>query len=267
MARKKNASVPGRLGKKEYEHDPRTMVMRDMFVPEEFSVPNTWDFDARRSKLPMGLWGNEEFGDCVLVGRGNQMVRNERIETRRTLPLSTAQVVDKYKEMTGCVTPGDEHDTGLYVIDALRDWRHGWDLTFGKTQRTYTIAAFGALDDDHTQLRAAAFLLNGIQFGIWLPETAWTQYRNGEAWDDTGTDEPAAQPGSWGGHLVYAKHFDEGGFWCITWGGEQYMTNRFITRYADERWAIVDALNNHSRYLNVDKMIGYLRSIGASGIE
>jgi hypothetical protein len=249
-----------RLGKSEYKHDERTVRMATMLIPGQFDVPNTWDFDSGRAKLPMGLWGNDEWGDCVLVGRANQLVRMERVETRHTLNITTQQVVNRYKEMTGALDPGDDNDTGLIVLDALKDWRNnGWDI--GK--RNYRIAAYGELDRTPESLRAGAFLLNGIQMGLWLPLSARDQIRNGQEWEDLGTSASNQQPGSWGGHLVHAKRYDANGFYCITWGREQYMTNRFIDRYCDEAWAVVDALDAHSRYLDVDKMLKYLSDIGA----
>jgi len=256
---------PIRLGKREFVYDTRTLRLGDILAPPStVRVPTTWDFDAHRAKLPLGLWGNDEYGNCVLVGRANHLVRNQRIETRRTLPITTPHVVNRYKEMTGTQSPGDDHDVGLVVIDALKDWRSGWQLQFGKKTTNYRITAFGSLDTlDREELRSAAWLLNGVQFGLWLPDTAKDQWRKGQAWDDVGTNEPAAQPGSWGGHLVYAKHFDPDGFYVITWGEEHYVTNRFLARYCDEAWAVVDALEGKSRYLDVDKMLRHLHDVGA----
>ena len=256
-----------RLGKKEHRYDERTLrlVAEGVFdVPLDVKIPQSWDFDAKRSKLPLGLWGNDEYGDCVIVGRGNQLVRNERVETRKTIPLTTEMVVAEYKRLTGTITAGDPNDRGLVVLDALKDWYAGWELPIYKGGRTYGIQAYGELDKyDREQLRAAMYLLNGIQLGIGLPRTAYDQLRRGQAWDDTGTDVPGAQPWSWGGHLVYAKKFDEGGITCITWGVEVYMTNRFIERYCDEVWAVVDKLNSAGRWIDVDKLLKYLRDVGA----
>lgn len=255
-----------RLGKQNYRFDTRTVRLAAFLdVPLGVTIPKSYDFDAKRSKLPLGLWGNDEYGNCVLVGRANQLVRNERIETRRTAPMTTQMVVDEYKRLTGTVSPGDPYDSGLVVLQALGAWRTGWNIpNMYKKGRTYGIEAYGELaKTDREQLRAAAFLLNGIQFGIGLPRTAYQQFRDGQAWDDTGTDAAEAQPWTWGGHLVYAKSYDEGGFKCITWGQEVYMTNRFIERYCDEAWAVVDKLNSASKYIDVAKLMKYLRDIGA----
>lgn len=264
MAKQRSRAI--RLGKKGYVYDTRTLRLGPVLEPPPtIMVPEVWDLDAHRAKLPLGMYGNDEWGDCVLAGRGNHLVRNERIESRRTVPLTAQQVVARYKEMTGAQTPGDQNDTGLVVIDALKDWRSGWPLTFSKAKATtYKITAFGSLSPrDRAELRAAAYLLNGIQLGLWLPNSAKYQWRNGQEWDDIGTNDWQAQPGSWGGHLVYAKHFDQGGIYCITWGTEHYMTNRFIERYCDEAWAVVDALEGKSKFLDVDKMLKHLQDVGA----
>lgn len=258
-----------RLGKKDYVHDDRTAKMADFLVPKQFQIPNVWDLDKGRAKMPLGLWGNDEWGDCVAVGKANNLVRLQRLDTHSTVPVGTGMVLDYYKSKTGAKEPGDDHDTGMEVIVSLRDWRAGWKLPVGRTGATYAIDAFGLLSpNDHEMQTAAAFLLGGIQFGLSLPLSAADQIRRGQEWDANGQSvNTSDEPGSWGGHLVYAKKFDSGGFWCITWGQEQYMTNAFIAKYADEVWAPVDKFDNHKRYVDQTKFVQYLRDIGASNID
>jgi hypothetical protein len=257
-----------KLGKKEYREDERTLRLTPEFMatPPGVTIPDEFDFDVHRSTFPThNGWGNFDYGDCVLAGRANNLVRLERIETRHTVPLTEEMVVDKYKAMTGCQSPGDANDTGLVVLDALSDWRAGWPLDVYKNPRTYKIAAYGLLNErDREQLRTATFLLDGIQFGLALPWSANAQISNGQAWDVD--DSADGEPGSWGGHLVYAKHYDSGGIYCITWGREQYMTNAFIEKYCDEAWVVVDDLETRSKYVDVAKLTQYLHDIGASNI-
>lgn len=257
-----------RLGKNEYRYDPRTLRLTSEYLaPSDWMVPIEYDLDAKRAKLPLGLWGNDEYGDCVLVGKANHLVRLERLDTRRTPKVTTPMVVDYYKKLTGCVTAGDANDSGLIVLDSLHDWRDGWELAAYKNQKTFPIDAYGELDKiDRQQLRAACYLLGGIQFGLSLPVTAAHQINQGQQWEDIGTDEPAAQPGSWGGHLVYAKRYDAGGFYCITWGREHYMTNRFIERYADEVWAVVDKIESHRKYVDELRLRQYLDNLHTRNI-
>lgn len=262
------------LGKLDYKHDPRTLMLGEHLAPPvELRVPNIFDFDKRRAKLPIETWGNNEWGNCVMVGQAHHVARHYRIEARRSLKITAQDVIAAYQAESERQfgarpqSPGDPNDRGLYVLEALKGWRGlGWNLATGKRARDiFEIAAYGELNQqDRQQLRAACFLLHGIHFGIWLPRTAAQQWQSNQSWDDTGSADPDAQPGSWGGHLVYAKRYDEGGFYCITWGREQYMTNRFIERYVDESWATVDALDKHSRWLNVQAMIQHLHNVGAT---
>lgn len=248
-----------RLGKQDHVADERTLKLGELLAPAEYTVPNVYDVDAGRKPMPLGIWGNDRFGDCVFVADTNHLVRHERLDTRKTLPITEAMVVDEYRAKTGCQSPGDANDNGYVMLQRQRERRAGWKLPVYKGGRTYAIDAFGSLSGDSALLRAAAFLLGGIQLGLSLPFSAADQMNAGQAWDFV--DGPRGQSGSWGGHAVYVKHFDQGGMWCVTWGREQYMTNRFINYYADERWAQVDKIESHSRYLDQQKLRDYLTNL------
>jgi hypothetical protein len=260
-----------RLGKLDYKDDPKTVRMASFFVPPK--VPDEFDFDHGRTRLPIEAWGNFDWGDCVEVGKYHGLVRIERVETRHTVPVTESDVLMHYKAECAHANgiapaaPGDPYDTGLVVLDALKDWRGNGLRVAAKPKNVYRIAAYGLLTPyDKAELRAACYGLHGIYFGINLPISAQAQINNGQAWDvDDGIN---GQPGSWGGHLVYAKKYDTGGFDCITWGREHYMTNAFIEKYADEVWAVVDDFDTakKSKNLDVDGLIAYLRSIGANNI-
>lgn len=251
-----------RLGKKAHKPDYRTLKLAELLAPVQYTVPNVFDLDAGRRPMPLGLWGNDRFGDCVFVADANQLVRIERLDTRSTVPVTTEMVVGAYQAGTGCQSPGDEHDTGYEMIQRQRERRAGWALPVYRGGRTYSIDAFGALPNDGETLRAAAFLLGGIQLGLSLPMSAADQINADQQWDVV--QGARAQPGSWGGHAVYVKHYDQGGMWCITWGREQYMTNAFIETYADEHWAQVDKIDSHRRYLDQQKLRDYLANLHPS---
>jgi hypothetical protein len=193
------------------------------------------------------------------------------VETRYSPPITDEYVVELYKKLTGTEQPGDEHDQGLVVLYALRDWRAGWSLTFPRRRaRVYKISAFGELDPhDGDQLRAANYLLHGIQFGLWLPLTARDQLERGEPWDVVENGGDRSQPGSWGGHLVYSKRYDEDGHHSLTWGMEFLMTDRFIAKYCDECWAVVDDLSywQQRREIHFTTMRQHLIDIGAIKVE
>ena len=264
-----------RLGKREAVSDPRTLMLGNFIEPRV--VPSKHDFDQGRAGFPLDPWGNDQWGNCVKVGEANQLVRLERLEQRRTLKLTADHVVKAYAEESERQfgvrpsAPGDAGDQGLVVLWNLRNWRNlGWTLDFTKRKgddRTYTISAFGELvPNDYEQLKAACYLLHGVQLGLWLPRAVAGNYTY---WDYNGETGDHWRPGSWGGHLVYAKAYNGDSMEILTWGFKVKVSKRFLARFCDEAYAVVDSWDNwrKSKEINVEGMKTYLREIGARGIE
>lgn len=258
-----------RLGKQGYEHDERTLMLAKLFLPE-IPIPAKWDFDKGRIPIPLRMWGNDEWGDCVIAGRANHLLRLERIEQRRTVPMGDQDAINCYKALTGSQSAGDSRDVGLVVIDSMRDWRNvGWQLDGRagvRSPRNYKIAAYGELEsNDHAQLRAASYLLHGIHFGFWLPRAAQGMTNSG-VWDYNGQTGSEWEPGSWGGHLVYSKAFDPESMEVLTWARKVKVTNNFIDKYADEAWATVDSFDTWriKQTIDVPKLIQTLTQISHS---
>ncbi len=254
------------LGKKEYEHDERTLMLARYVLPE-VHVPDKWDFDVGRHGIPLRMWGNDGYGDCVIAGQANHLLRLERIEQRATVPLSDDDVLARYKALTGCQRPGDALDTGLYVIDAMKNWRNsGWHLPPARRRadHTYKIHAYGELDPgDPAQLRMASYLFHGIHLGFSLPLVARSM-TDGGVWDYyKGETGPQWRPGSWGGHLVYSKAFDLTGLEILTWGKKIRVTDSFVEHYCDEAWALVDDLDKWRarQVIDVETLEAELRQV------
>lgn len=255
------------LGKKDYRYDRRTIALGSHLQPDE-PIPAEFDYDKGKKPFPCDVWGNDENGDCVFVSEANGLVRLERAETRRTIPVDTNVVLGKYRALTGSKRAGDANDEGYVILDALKDWRNaGWQV--GK--KDYKIAAYGELDKNNSsELRKAIYLLGGVYTGFALPAYVQSLVASGESvWDvPTPNDDRAEnQPGSWGGHAMFGKKYDTGGIYFVTWGNEVYLTNAFIARYCDEAWAVVDALDLHSHWLDVAALEQVLRGIGAAHIS
>jgi hypothetical protein len=250
------------LGKQEYKYDPRTIVLGAHLQPEA-APPEKFDYDHGKKPFPLDPWGNDENGDCVFVMEANGLVRVERAESHRTIAIDTDVVLGKYRALTGSQLAGDAKDEGYVILDALGDWRNaGWVV--GK--HDYKIEAYGELDKNNPdELRRAIWLLGGIHAGFGLPAYLQGLVSRGErTWDVQ--EGPEAEPYSWGGHAMYGKRYDKDGIYFLTWGEEVYLTNAFISRYMDEVWAVVDALDAHSRYLDVDALSKILRGL-ASNVE
>lgn len=263
-----------RLGKLDYVHDIHTLML-DEHIDTATPYPKEYDLDKGRAPFPSSSFGNNLWGNCVKVVQTNQTFRLERIERRVTPNITPPDVVEAYKQE--CMrefnrvpaSPGDANDNGLVMLYNLRNWRNvGWEIFLGQKSKKKTlqkIFAFGELSVDPDQMRRSCYLLRGIQFGLNLPKTAEQQLDNNQPWDVVATSSPDTRPGSWGGHAVYSCKYNENGWTVKTWGRNQLVTNEFIDRYADERWAVVDdqdPLSSVSKWLDVPSMVQKLRDMG-----
>ena len=255
-----------RLGKQAHKHDDRTMALGEFIAPT-LVVPSRYDFDKERTPFPTKMWGNDEWGDCVIAGRANQLLRFERVEQRRTLPLTDEIVISEYQrlcqEQFGAApqSAGDENDNGLIVLDSLKSWRNeGWRLKSTKKRSidVYTIAAYGELHpNDPLQLRQAIYLFHGIQLGFWLPRAV----QGASEWVYDGETGADWKPGSWGGHLVTAFKYDQNSVTVISWGQKIMVNNSFVEKFcttpqhraltSDLRWVPVGDLKAG------DKLVGF----------
>ena len=210
-------------------------------------APESWDYDLAHPKfqIPMPMFGNDQYGDCVMAGRAHQTLRFESVEQQTIIGVTDGDVLREYwKEEGG---KGPAFDKGLVVLDSLNLWRHkGWQAA----KKKYTIYAFAQVDQkNHAEVQAAIFLLTGAGAGISLPKSAQTQITAGQPWDVT--TGPGSEPGSWGGHYVYLVGYTPQGPVCVTWGQKQAMTWSFVDKYFDELYAIVD---NRDKFLKTSPL-------------
>lgn len=251
-----------KLGKQAYKHDPRTLRLAEFFELPDLRLPDTFDFDHNRRAIPNRMWGNDAYGDCVIAGEANQLLRLERVEAWTTIPLTDDDAINRYKGLTGCKQPGDNNDTGLVILDTNRNWRNVGFLTSYKGHN-FKIDAYGELDpNNHDEIKFAVYLLHGVQWGIALPEAA--QFMTNEGmWDYNGETGSEWEPGSWGGHCVYSPAYTPRGVKVLTWDMEIEMTWNFIAKYVDEAWGVVDSLDawRKTGHLDVSAMETRLRQI------
>lgn len=248
-----------KLGKLGHVHDPKTMRLANFFKAD-ISVPPTFNTDKGRKPFPTNMFGNNSYGDCVIAGRANQQLRFERIEQRRTIAITDEDAISEYKRLTGCVSPGDDKDTGLVMLYAMRDWRNkGWHAA----GRNYKIHSYGELTpSNHQQLKQATFLLSGIQFGFNLP----TAIQGKKDWLYNGEGGADWQAGSWGGHCVYGHGYTAEGVIIRTWGYDCLVNWAFVDEFCDEAWGIVDNTDpwRIKQTIDIAKLEQELRDIGAT---
>lgn len=250
MPAEKKIPVDVALGKNEHVADPKTLKLATFFLPD-ISIPPSFGVDVGKLPFPTNMWGNDEYGDCVFACRANQQLRFERVEQRRTIPMTDQLVIDEYLKRT------HGQDVGYVMLYANREWRkEGWKIGI----RNYNIFAYGELEPhDHKQLRTALYLLNGIQFGLALPVAV----QGKSAWNYNGETGGDWEPGSWGGHAVYVTGYDAHGMTILTWGYKVKLNWAFIDKYCDEAWAIVDNADSWKikQVIDVNKLSTELKQI------
>jgi hypothetical protein len=244
--------MPFLLGKKPAMARPQALMFAhfvDMtgVIP---NLPNSTNYWSRRSKFPLGTWGNDRMGDCTIASQIVASMRNERIETRRTDLIAESEGPRVYVDMSNRLYGGG--DNGAYEEDALANWRKP-DLTFrDKAGNPITIDAFTRLDPkNHDQIKAALWLsggTHGIKVCFNLP-SAWQtivgQSRDLDVAPNGGALVNEWEPGSWGGHSMYADDYDLIGLWVEhTWNlPRQRVTWAAVSAYSDEAHSIVDSID------------------------
>ena len=248
-----------KLGKRPAKRDSRNLQLKAV-LKELPPIPADWDFDvAGGSSIPLPVFANDKWGDCVMAARAHQTLRFEDFEQKAVIPISDNDVLKEYWKEQGANCRHRRPDNGLVVLDSLKCWRKkGWKAA-GKS---YSIYAFAEVSyRNHDEVMAAIYLLSGACIGLQLPVSAESQFDAGQPWDIT--TGPDAEPGSLGGHCVYLVGYGGSGPVGVTWGKKQPMTWAFLDRYCDELYAIVD---NRDKFLrnspvDVDKLAGYLEQL------
>jgi hypothetical protein len=140
-------------------------------------------------------------------------------------------------------------DNGAFETDALSEWRKP-EFTFRDSGgRALTIDAFTRINpSDQEELRSALWTAgaHGIAICVNLP-AAFKSINPPAAWDIPEGTTPIGTwlPGSWGGHSMWARDYDEEGIWLVhTWGmRDQRITWRAAAIYLDEAHLVIDSLD------------------------
>lgn len=238
-----------KFGKLPARYDGRNLKM-SAILTEPKKVPAKYDFDDDNPDIPTPMFGNDRHGDCVIAGRAHQTLRFEKVEQKKVINITEREVLDEWYRENG----GTEE--GLSTLDSLKLWRRdGWIAA----KKRYKIKAFAQIDPkNHSEVKATIYADIGAGFGFLLPDSAITQFDAGKKW--TVTKDP---PNEKNGHYVLFTGNNKSGPVCITWGEKQQMTWKFLDKYCDEAYAIIDAVNTPKKlqYLNERKIDDFLKKL------
>lgn len=237
-----------RLGRLPRKADPRDLLFHRFARAPLPALPPRTNFWPKRRPFPLRTFGNTLYGDCTRASQALAAMRMERIETRHTPEIADEEVVRVYLDMTQRLYGGG--DVGAFELDALSEWRKP-ELTFRDTRgRALTIDAFLRLDPaDHEAIKQALYVAgaHGIKVCFALP-LAWQSVVPPADWSvPTDTRNLTGQwlPGSWGGHSMFARDYDEVGVWVEhSWDlPAQRVTWPAMSAYCDEAYLVVDSWN------------------------
>lgn len=252
IAQGKSRSAFFRLGKAPAKRDPRNLQLRAL-LKKVVKLPTEYDFDLKHAAVPTPVFGNNDWGCCVIAGRAHQTLRFELVEQKKLIRITEKEVVDEYLDQSG----GD--DGGLITLDSLRVWRkQGWTAA----KKRYQIRAFSEVDRRRlTEVKTAIFLNLGVGIGLRLPSSAERELTAGKPW--MATTGPGSKANSWGGHYVYVSGYTKLGPTCVTWGSKQRMSWAFFSAYCDEAYAIIDDLNTAQKRALIDekKLTAFLSTV------
>lgn len=223
------------LGLKPRLVDPRTLQFRAFRDPWS-SLPVEYDFDAEHSTtpVPVPMFANDRYGDCVKAAQAHQTLRFELQEQGVIIPITAQEVVDQYLVETGGV------DSGLVMLDAMRYWRsNGWVMG-GKRYKLHSFLE--VQPQDHELVKEATIVGVGLQWGLDLPLSAADDINSGQPWQLHAG--PRGERRSWGGHAVHGAKYDREGPTVETWGKKQKMLWSFVDAYASECYMAVDDIDN-----------------------
>jgi hypothetical protein len=198
------------------------------------------------------MFANDSAGCCVISARAHATLRFEVVEQGTVIPITDRDVLKEWRKENG----GGE--AGLYMLDAQKAWRNGWDAA----GRRYNSAAFAAVDpcaSDH--VTAGIFLFCSLQCGLSLPRSVTEDEI--DPWVIVPGSRAASDPD--GGHAVTLVGYERDWIECVTWGKRVKMSWAFFECYTDELFAVVDDLDRWREKpgIDVEALKGYLQQVAA----
>lgn len=209
--------LPVQLGKLPAKEDSRNLKLA-AYLPTLPEIPESAGWHACKPCSDWGMYGNDKYGNCVVVTAAHIIDCAQVWEFGNGKPLGEDRVVYLSNLMDAL--------HGYYILDRLKYWRN-----FGMFDTK--IEAFVDVDKNHDYIRSAINIFGHADIGLLMPR-AW---QNTNFWD--AHTSPEYDVNTWGGHSVpllgYAKDENYGLiYYACTWGHIVEVTASAIERYCDE---------------------------------
>ncbi len=203
------------LGRRPPPPGIKVLRVRDYLLPGGPPPPTTVDFASKAMKSINQMYGNDQWGDCVIAGKMHGIGVWTGNDSGVAAVGTTAEAVASYHAICG---PGDQGCVIVEVLDVMKTK----GLTVGGQK--HTIEGYVAFDwTNQLETQTATYLFGGGCIGINLPQ-AWM---NAPAvWDVTNTSII-------GGHDVQIVAYNPQGVVIATWGGTRTIT---WAAFLSDRW-------------------------------
>lgn len=247
-----DAVTDRRLGRLPAKSSRKALQFADFF--QFLKLPPTSTYWQKKPPLPLRTFGNNQYGDCTRAKQAVAIQRMERLEQRKLVEISDAEVIRVYTDMSTRLYGGG--DNGAYEEDALNEWRRPDTTIHDVNGHPYTIDAFLRVDaGNHEQLKAALALAGakGIAVCFNLP-SAFQAIEPPQLWD-VPRDQPLIgplMPGTWGGHSMWANGYTKQGVILDhTWNiANQVISWDAMAAYCDEAHLIIDSVDSWRQKTN-----------------
>ena len=231
-------ALTNQLGRKPRARNPRVphlsaiLAGRRRMLP---AVPAGVDYGAVLPATGLGMFGNNQYGDCTCAGFYHAL---QCWTANANPPIDTepdAEALALYREMGWNGTDqGTGTDAGCVEQDVLQHaMLAGIPVANGSGR--HRISAYIEIDpsnaaDVKLAVYSAGLTYIGFNVPSYLPESP------GATWD--------VQPGNAsiaGGHCVIVVGYDDAGLNIISWGAKYRMTWAFWAEFVDEAYMLADA--------------------------
>jgi hypothetical protein len=214
-----------KLGRQQRPAHARSLALTDHATLSP--APAEWDGTPGSV---IALYGNGQWGDCVLAAVANLSSVQAAAEGAPGLAFDEAAVVDLYHRMS-------PQDTGLvevYTLDGIA--KSGF---LGRQIQHFAGVDFRSRDET----KAAAYLFSGLLIGVDLPPDFMDQFDAG-VFDVSKPGDPEL------GHALAVVGFDDVGPQLATWGRVVPATWLWWEAYCREAYVLLDAARLASSVLD-----------------
>lgn len=158
---------------------PGAIQLKFADLIDESKLPPMPDVFGHSRQVSPGMYGNNEVGDCVIVGGANETLLWAQESGKSAPKFSTGGIKRQYFQLTG------GQDSGLDV-QATAKWRQTTGI-LDDDGNAHKIAAYLELEPGNIQhLFYGVYLFGAVGIGWRLPDIADQQFDSGHPWDFAG---------------------------------------------------------------------------------